>query len=371
MKKEEGNLKPGMVGKLKSIFKKSQIGHYTGTISLRTCAKAAIATILACGAVGGAAYLTTYNPSKPPKKTEEQKRLSLEDLMETTEQVIIKAVYQAKFGVGETTLHFSGSGVCVYKNSDENLAFYLTCSHVIDIPKELTVIKFTQAANGQYKVDAKTEDSKTIQEEIITFALAPLGNYKLKSVEYGLFDGYNKDINSMNQSPRLIPVTTLADTLVSDEKNWIDDEDVALVKVSEAEVAARPDRFKVFTGKFADGYELKPGDRVWAIGFPMDLGKQLCSGEIRGVDNPYTNDDDTFTLMTAPINPGNSGGPIFLEKELEEVMKDGTLKSFKSYELAGLSRLVYWELLATTGMSKIENIKNFLRSEGYSYVYKR
>jgi S1-C subfamily serine protease len=59
--------------------------------------------------------------------------------------------------------------------------------------------------------------------------------------------------------------------------------------------------------------QLRLGDPVIAIGFPLDLGITVTSGIVSGLDRTLEgpNGDLTGLLQTdAAINPGNSGGPL-------------------------------------------------------------
>ncbi len=332
--------------------------------TVKMMAEVGIATVLGLGTVGAIAYFTAPKAPAPVEQKIQKREQSLEELMATTEQVIVRATYS--FFPKDIAVYFSGSGVCVYKNIKENLVFYLTCSHVIDVPPELNVFGFSKISDGMYKLNVSGKNSGPLPLDARAFQEVMAGGAKLKSVELGIFNGFARDYNGKLVGMNLIAAELLADTVVSDEADWVDDQDVALLKIDENRVMLNPDRFTLFEGEFADEDELSPGDKVWAIGYPGGLGKQLCSGEIREKNNFAT-----YTLMTTPINFGNSGGPVFLEDTVQEVLKDGTVKTIKSYKLAGLSRIGYFDMLAMTGMSKISLIQDFLRAQGYSYIYQK
>jgi S1-C subfamily serine protease len=74
-----------------------------------------------------------------------------------------------------------------------------------------------------------------------------------------------------------------------------------------------PDDLKPATLRTIAG--LKVGDRVFAVGFPFDIGPSLSGGVISGFDRAYESADGKQTLtgliqFDAAANPGNSGGPL-------------------------------------------------------------
>lgn len=378
--KKGGKGKSSSLGeKVGSLYTKTidKIKYFGGGIPVRTLAEVSAAAALGVGSVGAVIYLTTpgADASQSASVKDERKKQNLEELMNTTEQVIVKATYETVNTVGpkkEVTINFSGSAVCVYKNLAEDNVFFLTCAHVTDVPQEMMIWGFSANASGLYDVDIRDKNNKSIPRQAFSledYALS--GNAKLKHAEIGIFNGYDHGSGGQLSGVNLISAKVLADSGINEVQDWIYDEDVALFKADSKYVFGNPGRFTVFEGDFAAEEEIHPGDKVWAIGFPGSLGKQVCSGEIRRKDDPYTARDNTFTLMTAPINGGNSGGPVFLEKEIQEVMDDGTVKTEKVYKLAGLSRLCYLGMLSMTGMSKACWIKDLLKKEGYSYIYKK
>ena len=61
--------------------------------------------------------------------------------------------------------------------------------------------------------------------------------------------------------------------------------------------------------------DLRPGDRVVAVGFPFGIGPSASSGVISGLRREYRNPDGERVLSNliqfdAAANPGNSGGPL-------------------------------------------------------------
>jgi S1-C subfamily serine protease len=63
---------------------------------------------------------------------------------------------------------------------------------------------------------------------------------------------------------------------------------------------------------------LRPGDRVLAVGFPFGIGPSLSSGIISGLGRNYETDSGDRILsnliqIDAAVNPGNSGGPLVNE----------------------------------------------------------
>ena len=86
--------------------------------------------------------------------------------------------------------------------------------------------------------------------------------------------------------------------------------DIAVLKLSKSPSTPIPDL------KFGDSSKVRPGDKVFTIGYPASsiLGKnqKITDGIISSVTG--INDDPTMFQITVPIQPGNSGGPLFNQK---------------------------------------------------------
>ncbi len=86
--------------------------------------------------------------------------------------------------------------------------------------------------------------------------------------------------------------------------------DIAVLKLAQSPLTPIPDL------KFGDSSKVRPGDKVFTIGYPASsiLGKnqKITDGIISSVTG--IKDDPTMFQITVPIQPGNSGGPLFNEK---------------------------------------------------------
>jgi tetratricopeptide (TPR) repeat protein len=86
--------------------------------------------------------------------------------------------------------------------------------------------------------------------------------------------------------------------------------DIAVLKLAKSPSTQIPDL------KFGDSSKVRPGDKVFTIGYPASsiLGEnqKITDGIISSVTG--INDDPTMFQITVPIQPGNSGGPLFNEK---------------------------------------------------------
>ncbi|MGJ8524891.1 peptidase S1C family [Halomonadaceae bacterium LMG 33818] len=100
-------------------------------------------------------------------------------------------------------------------------------------------------------------------------------------------------------------VVTLADGRMTDAKLVGSDNetDLAVLKINLSHLP---------TVKFADNYEVRPGDIAMAIGNPFNIGQSVTMGIVSAVGrarfgvSPY----EDFIQTDASINPGNSGGAL-------------------------------------------------------------
>lgn len=69
--------------------------------------------------------------------------------------------------------------------------------------------------------------------------------------------------------------------------------------------------------KFGDSDNVKPGQRVIAVGNPAGLDFSVTEGIVSAVHRKVKNEDNEYIQTDVPINPGNSGGPLInIKKEI-------------------------------------------------------
>jgi S1-C subfamily serine protease len=71
----------------------------------------------------------------------------------------------------------------------------------------------------------------------------------------------------------------------------------------------------LFAATMASTAKLKPGDHVFAVGFPFGIGPSLSSGVVSGLKREFKSPEGGTSLTNliqfdAAANPGNSGGPL-------------------------------------------------------------
>jgi S1-C subfamily serine protease len=71
----------------------------------------------------------------------------------------------------------------------------------------------------------------------------------------------------------------------------------------------------LFAATMASTEKLKPGDHVFAVGFPFGIGPSLSAGVVSGLKRDFKSPDGGNSLTNliqfdAAANPGNSGGPL-------------------------------------------------------------
>lgn len=86
---------------------------------------------------------------------------------------------------------------------------------------------------------------------------------------------------------------------------------------------------------------IKQGDMIYAVGYPLDIGKFISNGIITHVG------PESFFFEDAVINPGNSGGPLFV------------LENGKPY-IAGMGRFYIRNTQGMFGAVKPEYLKQTL-----------
>ncbi len=71
----------------------------------------------------------------------------------------------------------------------------------------------------------------------------------------------------------------------------------------------------LFAATMASTENLKPGDHVFAVGFPFGIGPSLSAGVVSGLKRDFKSPEGGNSLTNliqfdAAANPGNSGGPL-------------------------------------------------------------
>jgi S1-C subfamily serine protease len=71
----------------------------------------------------------------------------------------------------------------------------------------------------------------------------------------------------------------------------------------------------LFAATMASTEKLKPGDHVFAVGFPFGIGPSLSAGVVSGLRREFKSPEGGTSLTNliqfdAAANPGNSGGPL-------------------------------------------------------------
>jgi S1-C subfamily serine protease len=71
----------------------------------------------------------------------------------------------------------------------------------------------------------------------------------------------------------------------------------------------------LFAATMASTAKLKPGDHVFAVGFPFGIGPSISGGVVSGLKREFKSPDGGNSLTNliqfdAAANPGNSGGPL-------------------------------------------------------------
>ncbi len=82
-----------------------------------------------------------------------------------------------------------------------------------------------------------------------------------------------------------------------------------------AVVRARVIPDDLFAATMASTEKLKPGDHVFAVGFPFGIGPSLSAGVVSGLKREFKSPEGGAALTNliqfdAAANPGNSGGPL-------------------------------------------------------------
>lgn len=81
-----------------------------------------------------------------------------------------------------------------------------------------------------------------------------------------------------------------------------------LIFNEEQDLAILKGSFNLTSIKISDGYDLKAGDKITAIGSPEGVLNTVSTGVISNADNEYQ------IRITAPISPGSSGGVLLDSK---------------------------------------------------------
>lgn len=315
-----------------------------------------------------------------PKKDETPqlpKTYGLEDILNATQKLVNISTYEFEYkdALGrnvkkEVELYFIGSAVGVYKNAEEKALYFLSCDHVTASPKEIIAFWLCseKPENGFYRGTIKTASSEQecfcgpIEAKGLALAKGVLKNKRL-----GLFRFANCDAEGNVESICVDEVIELADTEKDAEgKAFVYNDDITLLKVNESVNMAD---YPVWEGGWADEKSVKPGQEIYAVGYPLDLSKQVTSGIITSEGNTQESYDDNFYFTSAQLNPGNSGGGVWRVSSTVVKDRNGRAHAMPTLEFLGLGRLKF-RADGISGVVKMDRIKDFLRKEGYAYIYK-
>jgi hypothetical protein len=322
------------------------------------------------------AEILAVNPKKD-EKHQLPKAYGLEDILNATQKLVNISTYEFEYkdvlGRGvkkEVELYFIGSAVGVYKNAEEKALYFLSCDHVTASPKEIIAFGLSseKPENGFYRGTIKTEGS---EQECFCGQIEARGLVLVKGVlkdkRLGLFRFANYGAEGNVESICVDEVKELADTEKDAEgKAFVYNDDITLLKVDEN---VDFNQYNVWEGGWADEKSVKPGQEIYAVGYPLDLSKQVTSGIITSEGNPQESYDDNFYFTSAQLNPGNSGGGVWRVSSTVVKGRNGRARAMPTLEFLGLGRLKF-RADGISGVVKMDRIKDFLRKEGYAYIYK-
>ncbi|MBI2565237.1 serine protease [Candidatus Woesearchaeota archaeon] len=309
---------------------------------------------------------------------------SIDDILKATHQVVCKATYEFELinpqtrQISKEQIEFygSGSGIVVYSNLEERNVFMLTCDHVVEPPKEMMVFGFSlngRSENGRYFGSYQRDNGaqfnfftlKDLNKYMNLFNKASLVKKEIGVVISEVLEGYDvKDFE-------LFPMREIAHTGIDiDSKDWIKNDDIALLKFDENYRTKKRyidhlARYPAWNSNWLKYNNLKEGQKIAVVGFPLGFSRQVSSGEISSIIGIRKENPDNFFFGTAPVSPGNSGGPVFVATK--EVFEGDNIVQY--YSFAGLSRLGVTSGENMNGFVHPRLIQEFLRKEGYSYIY--
>lgn len=338
-----------------------------------------IATAFCGWAVGD---LLTSKPELVSTEVKKEKRIkttrqeNLEEILDVTQQLVNISTYEFEYRdfTGNLRkeakdLYFIGSAVGIYKNLEENALYFLSCDHVTSSPEEIRALGIqTKPVNGLYQGTIEGSEQMFYCTEPIEMPGFSIIRGKLKSKRLGLFRDAWYDSDGSVRELYLDEATELADTGdVEEDRDFIYNDDITLLKIAEH---CDLKKYSVWEGDWADETQVRPGQEVYATGYPLGLSRQITQGIISSEGDPRRDFDDNFYFTSAQINPGNSGGGVWAVKKVSVKGKDGKTRIREKLEFLGLGRLKFYAD-GIGGVVKIGKIKDFLRREGYSYIYQK
>jgi hypothetical protein len=355
--------------KLKKVIKYGLTGVIIG---------GSYASMITLGYVVGDRRMQKAKAAKELIKIVDTKRQkSLEQILNVSQKLLNECTYDFEIMIAPgrklkqtKKLYFVGSAVGIHKNHEDGNILFLSCDHVTEKPKKIFVITADTQQGGVYKGLARLEDG--VEREFLTVkpldlpkGAKPIGYGTLKGSRLGIFQGVTYDTNGKVQSIQLDEVTELADTSGSDNSRMrIDNDDITLLRLNNP-YAWGMSKYKVWDGPWGEERKVKPGQEVYAVGYPLNITKMITQGILSstGTDRPDLSKNFYFT--SAQLNPGNSGGGVWV---IQTVEKEGKLEERLAF--FGLGRLKF-RGDGICGVVKPSKIKEFLRAEGYSYVFKK
>lgn len=158
-------------------------------------------------------------------------------------------------------------------------------------------------------IQVKSQDFTGIIEEVTKAVVSVITDVSQGSGVIIRSDGYIvTNVHVLEDARRIRVITSDKEIYSAKLIGYSKTTDIALLKI---------DADDLHYLKFGDSDDVKPGQRVIAVGNPAGLDFSVTEGIVSAVHRKVRNEDTEYIQTDVPINPGNSGGPLInIKKEI-------------------------------------------------------
>ncbi|MBI2499679.1 trypsin-like peptidase domain-containing protein [Candidatus Woesearchaeota archaeon] len=174
---------------------------------------------------------------------------------------------------------------------------------------EESSFQLSELKNDVSNIQVKSQDFTGIIEDVTKSVVSVITDVSQGSGVIIKSDGYIvTNVHVLEDARRIRVISSDKEVYSAKLIGYSKTTDIALLKIDADDLDYL---------KFGDSDDVKPGQRVIAVGNPAGLDFSVTEGIVSAVHRKVRNEDNEYIQTDVPINPGNSGGPLInIKKEI-------------------------------------------------------